>query len=96
MQVKLLQIFFNLLKMCGPQIQLCLFMLKSLTTLDSLSRLGGAVVTHPLWVQELTGSIPGSCKGFLCLIFCFVVDVILLFVQKTHYLSQSLAIFLQW
>jgi len=68
--------------MCGPQIQLCLFMLKSLITLDSLSRLGGAVVTHPLWVQALTGSIPGSCKGFLCLNFCFVVDVILLFVQK--------------
>jgi len=58
--------------MCGPQIQLCLFtfwpiaskQLNSLTTIDSLSWLGGAVVTHPLWVQEVPCSIPGSGKGF--------------------------------
>ena len=62
----------NLLKMCGPQIRLCLFtfrpivskQLNSLTTIDSLSGLGGAVVTHPRWVQELPGSILGSGTCF--------------------------------
>ena len=81
----------NLLKMTGPQIRLCLFtfrpiaskQLKSLLTIDTLSWLGGAVVTHPLWVQEVPGSIPGSSKAFLGLIFCFVVVVFLLFVHFT-------------
>ena len=62
----------NLLKMSGPQIRLCLFtfrpiaskQLNSFLTIDTLSWLGGAVVTHPLWLQELPGSIPGSGKGF--------------------------------
>jgi len=62
----------NLLKKCGPQIRLCLFtfhpiastQLNSLTTIDTLSWLGGAKITHPLWVQEVPGSIPGSNKGF--------------------------------
>ena len=57
--------------MSGPQIRLCLFtfrpiaskQLNSLLTLD-LSWLGGAMVMHPLWVQEVPGSIPGSDKGF--------------------------------
>jgi len=48
-----------LLKMSGPQIRLCLFAFRpivskqfnSFTTMDTLSCLGGAVVTHPLWVQ---------------------------------------------
>jgi len=73
-----------LLKMSGPQIWLCLFtfrpiaskQLNGLTTIDILSWLGGAVVTHPLWVQEVPGSIPGSDKGFyvwffVLLLFCF-------------------------
>ena len=84
-----------LLKMSGPQIWLCLFtfrpiaskQLNSLTTIDTLSWLGGAVVTHPLWVQEVPGSISGSG-----LIFCFVIVVFLLFRSKTHYLSQQFAI----
>ena len=38
--------------------------LNSLTTIDILSGLGSAMVTHPLWVQEVPGSIPGSDKGF--------------------------------
>jgi len=45
--------------MCGPQIRLCLFtfrpiaskQLNSLTTIDILSWLGGAVETYSLWVQ---------------------------------------------
>jgi len=74
----------NLLKMCGPQIRLCLFtfrpiaskQLNSLTTIDILSWLVGAVVTYPLWVQEVPGSIPGSDKGFyvwffVLLLLCF-------------------------
>jgi len=60
------------LKMSNPQIWLSLFtfrsiaskQLNSLTTLDTLSWIGGAVVTHPLWVLDFPGSIPGSGKGF--------------------------------
>jgi len=73
--------------MCGPQIRLCLFtfqpiaskQLNSLTTIDTLSWLCGAVVMHPLWVQEVPGSIPGSGNGFyawrlvLLLLLCFYV-----------------------
>jgi len=69
--------------MCGPQIRLCLFTIRPiaskqlniLTKIDILRWLGGAVVTHPLWVQEDPGLI--------------VVVVFLLFVQ-THYLSHNL------
>jgi len=58
--------------MSGPQILLCLFtfrpiaskQLNGLTTIDTLSWLDGAVVTHPLWVQEVPGLIPSSGKGF--------------------------------
>jgi len=73
--------------MCGPQIRLCLFtfrpiaskQLNSLTTIDTLSWLGGVVVTHPLWEQEVPGSIPGFGIGFNVWFFCFVVVV---FVQQ--------------
>jgi len=74
----------NLLKMCDPQIRLCLFtfrpiapkQLNSLTTIDNLSWLSGAVVTHPFWVQDVPGSIPSSGKGFyvwffVLLLLCF-------------------------
>jgi len=76
--------------MCGPHIRLCLFtfrpiaskQLNSLTTIDTLSWFGGAVVTHPLWMQEVPGSIPGSGKGFYVWFLRFVVDVFLLYVPK--------------
>jgi len=79
-----------LLKMPGPKIWLCLFtfrpiaskQLNGLTTIDTLSWLGGAVLKHPLWVQEVPGSIPRLRQGVLCLIFCFVVVVFLLFLSK--------------
>ena len=77
-----------LLKMSGPQILLCLFtfrpiaskQLNGLTTIDTLSWLGLAVVTHLLWVQEVPGAMPGSSKGFLfvfllccsCCVFTFL------------------------
>jgi len=62
----------NLWKMSGPQIRLCVFtirpitskQLNSLLTIDTLSWLGGAVVTHPLCMQQVPFSIPGSGKGF--------------------------------
>jgi len=73
-----------LLKICGPQFRLCLFTFRpiaskqfnSLTTIEALSWLGGAVVTHPLWVQEVPDSIHSSGKGFyvgclVLLLLCF-------------------------
>jgi len=62
----------NWLKMSGPQIRICLFtfrpiaskQLNSVLTIDTLSSLGDTMVTHPFWVQEVQGSIPGSGKGF--------------------------------
>ena len=89
-----------LLKMSGPQIWLCLFtfrpivpkMLHGLTTIDTLSWLGGAVVTHPLWVQELLGSIPSSGKGFYVWIFVLLLLCFYFFVKKNHHLSQKFTI----
>jgi len=71
----------HLLKMSGPQIWLCLFtfwpisskQLNGLTTIDTVSWLGGAVVTHPLWMQEVLCSIPGSGKGFYVSIFALLL-----------------------
>ena len=67
--------------MCGQQIRLCLFtvrpiaskQLNSLTTSNILSWLGSAVVTHPLWVQDVPGSIPGSGKDFYVLFFVLLL-----------------------
>jgi len=42
----------------------CVETVKYLDYIDSLSWLGGAGVTHPLWVQGVPGSIPGSGKSF--------------------------------
>jgi len=88
--------------MSGPQIWLCLLtcrpiaskQLNGLTTIDTVSWLGGAVVTQPLWVQELPGSIPGSGKGFYVSFFALLLLCFYFFCQKktTHYLSQKFAI----
>jgi len=56
--------------MCDRQIRLCLFTfrplalkeLNSLTTIVTLSWLGGEEATHPLIVRKV--SIPGSGNGF--------------------------------
>jgi len=93
--------------MCGQQIRLSLFtfrpiaskQLNSLTTIDILSWLIGAVVTHPLWVQEDPGSIPGSGKGcyvwfFVLLLLCFyfLSKTTLFFTQFLQFLLQCLFI----
>jgi len=80
-------------RLCGSHIRLCLFtfrpiaskQLNSLTTIVTFSWLGGAQVTHPLWLRDVPGSIPGSGKGFM-FDFCFDVVVFLLFCPNTHYL----------
>jgi len=76
--------------MSGPQIWLCLFtfrpiaskQLNGLTTIDILSWLGGAVVTHALWVQEVPGSIPGSGKGFYVWFLVLLLLCFYFFIQK--------------
>ena len=84
------------------QIWLCLFtfqpiaskQLNGLTTIDTLSWLGGAVVTHPLWVQEVPGSIPSSGKGFYVWIFVLLL-CFYLFVQKHIIYQKGLQFLLQ-
>jgi len=80
----------TIFKLRNLPIWLCLFtfrpiaseQLNGLTTINTLSWLGGAVVTHPLWVREVPSSIPGYGKGFYVLFFCFSVVVFLLFLSK--------------
>jgi len=76
--------------MCCKQIRLCLFtfrpiaskQLKSLTKIDTLSWLVDAVLTHPLWVQKVPGSISGSGKGFYVWFF-------VLLLMRFHFLSKN-------
>ena len=89
--------------MSGPQIWLCLFtfrpiaskQLNSLTTIDTFSWLGGAVVTHPLCVQEVPGSTPGAGKGFYVWFFVLLLLCFYFFVQKHIICHKSLQILLQ-
>jgi len=90
--------------MSGPQIWLCLFtfrpiapeQLNGLTTIDTLSWFGGAVVTHPLWVQEVPGSIPGSGKGFYVWLFVLLLLCFYFFVQKHTIYHKSLQFILHY
>jgi len=50
------------------------------------------VVTHPLWLQEVPGSIPISGKRFYVLFFALLLLCFYFFVKNTHYLSQKFAI----
>jgi len=85
-----------LLKMSGPQIWLWLLtfwpvaskQLNGLTTIDSLSWLGGAVITHPLWVQEVPGLIPGSGKGFYVWFFVLLLMSFYFFVKNTLFATK--------
>ena len=89
--------------MSGPHLALFIYFsthsVEKLNSLMTLSWLGGAVVTHSFWVQEVPGSIPISGKGFyvwhfvlLLLLLCFY-----LFVKKqTHFCHKSLQFLLQF
>jgi len=59
--------------------------LNGLTTIDILSWLDVAVITHPLCVQEVPGSIPGSGKGFNV----WFVDVVFLPFVKKHIICHK-------
>jgi len=82
------------LKMSGPQIWHCLFTfraivsknLNGLTTIDTLRWLGGAVVTHHLWMQKVPGSIPNSSNGFY--VFLFVIVVFYFVVKNTLFVTK--------
>ena len=86
----------HLLKMSGPQIWLCLFtfrpiaskQLNGLTTTDTVSWLGGAVVTHPLWVQAVPGSYPGSGKGFYVSFFAVLLLCFYFSVKNTIFVTK--------
>jgi len=100
---KILQKKMYLLKISGLQIWLCLFtfrpiaskQLNGLNTIDALSWLGGAVVTHPPLEARGPGFNPRLRQGFLCLIFCFVVVVFLLFCPKHIIYHKKFAILSQ-
>jgi len=100
MHLNILQKMY-LLKMSGPQIWLCLFTYRpiaskqfnGLTTIGTLSWLRGAVVTHPLWVQEIPGSIPGSSKGFYVLFFICCCVFIRFCPKKTVIVSKVCSFF---
>ena len=53
-----------------------------------VSWLGGAVVTHPLWVQEVMGSIPGSGKGFYVWFFVLLLFCFYFFVKNTLFVTK--------
>jgi len=82
--------------MFGPQIWLCLFtfrpietskQLNGLTTINTFSWRGGAVVT-----QEVPSSITGSRKGFYVWFVVLLLLGFYVFCPKTQYLSQKFAI----
>jgi len=70
--------------MCGPQIRICFFsfrpiasiQLNSLTTIVNLCRLGGTVVTHPLWVQKVQKHI--VCQKIIRLSFSILIYLVYL------------------
>jgi len=82
--------------MSGPQIWLCLFtfrpivskQLNSLTTINMSSWLGGSVVSHPLGVHDVPGSIPGSGKGFYVWFFVLLLLCFYFFVQNTLFVTK--------
>jgi len=55
--------------------------LNSLTTIDTLRKLGSAEVTHPFSVREVLSSIPSSSKGLYVLFFVLLCYY---FLSKTH------------
>jgi len=46
------------------------------------------VVTHPLWVQEVPGSTPGSGKGFYVSFFALLLLCFYFFVKNTLFVTN--------
>ena len=46
------------------------------------------MVTHPLWVQEVPGSIPGSAKGFYVSFFALLLLCFYFFVKKLIFVTK--------
>jgi len=46
------------------------------------------VVTHPLWVQEVPGSIPGSSKGFYVSFFALLWLSFYFFFKNTLFVTN--------
>jgi len=77
--------------MTGPQNRLCLFtfrpiaskQLNGLTTIDILSWLGGAIVTHPLGCKRSRVQSPTQARVFMFdFLYCFCC--VFSFCPKTH------------
>jgi len=47
------------------------------------------VVSHPLWVQEVPGSIPGSGKGFYVSSFALLLLCFYFFVKNTVFGTKN-------
>jgi len=92
----------NLLKMCAPQIRLCLFTFRpiaskrcnSLTRIYSHSWLSCAEVTHPLWMREFLGSIPSSDKVFYVWFFFVLLLLCFYFLVQKHIICHTILQFL--
>jgi len=86
----------HLLKICGPLIRLCLFtfrpiaskQLNNLTTIDVLSWLGGAFITHSLGCKRLRVQFPVQARVFYVWLV-FRCCCVFIFCPKAHYLSQK-------
>jgi len=47
------------------------------------------VISHPLWVQEVPGSIPGSAKGFyVCFLFVLLFMCFYFLSKNTLFVTQ--------
>jgi len=62
--------------------------LNSLTTIVTFSWFGGAEVTHPLWLREVPGSIPGSGNAFSVWFFVLLLLCLYFFVKNTLFVTQ--------
>ena len=62
--------------------------LNGLTTIDTVSWLGGTGVTHPLSVKEVPGLNPGSGKGFNVSLFALLLLWFYFFVKNTLFVTK--------
>ena len=88
----------DLLKWCGLQIKLCLFMfrcitikhLNRVTNIDTVCWLGGTEVPHRTAVPQVPVSIPGSnVQGYLYIYVCDLFGGCILFWLHNTYLSLN-------